>query len=512
MTQHMQFRPTQTLPTILCCLCGAQIESNPSNMCVNCLRNQVDISEGIPKQLTITYCKLCGKYLQPPNHWVQADLESRELLTILLKKVRGLNRVKLIDATFVWTEPHSRRLKIKLTVQREVFASTILQQSFIIEYIVQTNQCPTCTRAQTEHTWTAVAQVRQKADHKRTFFFLEQLILKHSAHTNTLSIREMPDGIDFYFDHRSHALKFVDFVQGVVPVRFKTAEKLISHDEHSNIYNYKYTFSVEIAPICKEDLVCLPAKLASSQGNISPLVLCVKISSMVHLLDPLTLQSFELPSPGYWKYAFRSIATSKQLVPFVVLDITPLDKSNGKYQLSDVYLARDSDFGKNDQQFIAKTHLGNVLKVGDMVLGYDLINANFNDSDLESLRKSRRNLPDVILVKKIYENSRSRAAKRFWKLKELPKEEMDIVKKNEIEKRQDEYEQFLQEIEEDPELRTQINLYKKPNAEEIIKERANQMVDEDDLPEVGLEELLEDLAIDDDGEEEEEEGDAADDK
>jgi len=47
-----------------------------------------------------------------------------------------------------------------------------------------------------------------------------------------------------------------------------------------------------------------------------------------------------------------------------------------------------------------------------------------------------------------------------------------------------------------------------PNAEEIIKERANQMVEEDEMPEVGLEELLEDLAIDDnDDDEEEEEGD-----
>lgn len=25
-------------------------------------------------------------------------------------------------------------------------------------------------------------------------------------------------------------------------------------------YNYKYSFSVEIVPICREDLVCLPTK------------------------------------------------------------------------------------------------------------------------------------------------------------------------------------------------------------------------------------------------------------
>jgi len=37
-----------------------------------------------------------------------------------LKKLKGLNKVKLVDASWVWTEPHSRRLKVKLTVQKEV--------------------------------------------------------------------------------------------------------------------------------------------------------------------------------------------------------------------------------------------------------------------------------------------------------------------------------------------------------------------------------------------------------
>jgi len=38
------------------------------------------------------------------------------------------------------------------------------------------------------------AQVRQHVDHKRSFFLLEQLILKHSAHTNTVSVKNAPDG------------------------------------------------------------------------------------------------------------------------------------------------------------------------------------------------------------------------------------------------------------------------------------------------------------------------------
>lgn len=33
--------------------------------------------------------------------------------------------------------------------------------------------------------------------------------------------------------------------------RSKTSQRLISHDIHSNTYNYKSTFSVEIVPVCK---------------------------------------------------------------------------------------------------------------------------------------------------------------------------------------------------------------------------------------------------------------------
>lgn len=50
--------------------------------------------------------------------------------------------------------------------------------------------------------------------------------------------------------------------------RYKTSHELISHDVHSNTYNYKFTFSVEIVPICKDNIVCLPHKLAQSLGNI----------------------------------------------------------------------------------------------------------------------------------------------------------------------------------------------------------------------------------------------------
>lgn len=67
-------------------------------------------------------------------------------------------------------------------------------------------------------------------------------------------------------------------VQSVVPARFRHAKQLVSHDTHTAIYNYKYTFSVEIVPICKEDLICLPPKVSQQHGQIGPLLLCTKVN------------------------------------------------------------------------------------------------------------------------------------------------------------------------------------------------------------------------------------------
>ena len=142
-------------------------------------------------------------YLSPP--WIKCELESQELLSICLKRIKGLNRVKLIDAGFVWTEPHSKRVKLKITIQKEVQANAILQSSFIAELVVENLQCDDCKKTWTPHTWNSTVQLRQKVPHKRSIMYLEQLILKHSMHTKAINVKEMPDGIDFFFANKTHA-------------------------------------------------------------------------------------------------------------------------------------------------------------------------------------------------------------------------------------------------------------------------------------------------------------------
>ena len=192
---HHPFQPDLIIIYRRCCMCGIMMVPNESNTCINCLKSQIDVTEGITKQVNLSHCRECNRYLRPP--WQSCELESPELLSLCLFHVKGLKKVKLIDAGFLYTEPHSRRLKIKVTVQKEVLNGTLLQQSFVVEFVVNNLQCDDCKKTWTPHTWVAQAQLRQRVDHKRTFLFLEQLIIKHNAAEKCLGIKEMHDGLDF---------------------------------------------------------------------------------------------------------------------------------------------------------------------------------------------------------------------------------------------------------------------------------------------------------------------------
>jgi nonsense-mediated mRNA decay protein 3 len=114
--------------------------------------------------------------------------------------------------------------------------------------------------------------------------------MKYNVHKDTTNIKEARDGIDFYYVNRGHAVKMVEFLSSVVPLRVKTSEQLISADVHTSTANYKFTYSVELVPICKDDLICLPTKLARSLSDISPLVICTKVSNALQLIDPNSLK------------------------------------------------------------------------------------------------------------------------------------------------------------------------------------------------------------------------------
>ncbi|KAF9257819.1 NMD3-domain-containing protein [Marasmius fiardii PR-910] len=542
----MEFVPAPPVHRVLCADCGTPIVPNSANLCVSCLRNTIDVTEGIPKQSSVAYCRNCERFLTPPHAWVIAKPESPELLAICLKKLKGLNRVRMTEAHFIWTEPHSKRLRVSITVQKEarifkkfVLTNTILEQTFEIEYLVQYGQCPDCAKLAAKNTWKALVQVRQKVPHKRTFLFLEQLILKHNAQKDTISVKEVRDGLDFFYSSRSHAIKMVEFLNSVVPVRSKSSEQLLSSDTHSNTANFKYTYSVEIAPICKDDLVCIPRQLARQLSSISPLTICTRVGNTISLVDPATLQHAEIPAPVYWRTPFESLASVGDLVEFMVLDVEPdHSRSRGKHILADAQVALAGAFrstgnapddggmdyegsGMSNQIFHTRTHLGSILQPGDTALGFFLTNANFNSDEFAALESGR--IPDVILVKKTYPNRRKKNKARNWRLRSIGKEAGEegetgsgrgVVGRmggRDQKKVEEDYELFLRDLEEDPEMRGAVNLYKAPgdvkmksegtrggrkgqysmDVDEQTSAQESEGEEEADFPEVQLDELLE---------------------
>lgn len=460
------FRHSTNEHRILCAICGVLTSQTPSNLCVSCIRSQLDITEGIPKSATLYFCKGCGRYLVPPSVWIKANPESPELLALCLKKIKGLNKVRLVDAKFIWTEPHSKRIQVKLKIEKEAL-STIMQQTFMVEFVVTGQYCSDCQKVDAKQVWTAVVQVRQKVPFKRTFYWLEQVILKHRAHKNTTNIKEYKDGLDFYFGQRTHATQLVDFLQSVVPTKLTTSEHLVSRDVHTGKKTYKFSYSLVIVPICRYDLVCMSPKLASSLSGISPLCLCTKISNTITLMDLSTLKSVEVRPQKYWEASqhISIICDHRLLDTFYVIDVIPEDMSQMDPKVKNhatVGLCYPSNMEK---KAIAKTNLGHLIKPGDYVLGYNLVNANLNSDIWDQLALDPRfecTIPEVVIVRKTYPRSLRNKKSSIWKLKNLDKQFAEEVQNkggDAVNSNEKEYELFLREIEEDPEIRSNMNLY-----------------------------------------------------
>lgn len=105
----------------------------------------------------------------------------------------------------------------------------------------------------------------------------------------------------------------------------KSSKQLISHDAKNNSYNYKHTFILELAPICRDDLVILPRKVSKDLGGIGPLVIVYKISTFVHIVDIHTMETFEIDQVTYWKNEFNAVCSRERLSEFIVLSVEDTD-------------------------------------------------------------------------------------------------------------------------------------------------------------------------------------------
>ena len=305
-----------TYSKIVCCICGITMDANSEGICEVCAKKNIDITTGITRSGIVTYCHTCQRYKRPP--WMKIEKESQDMMNLCLSKIKGLNKVQLIDSSFVWTEPHSKEIKIKLTIQKEINKS-LISTSFIVELKEEWTQCEDCKKTFTPHIWRAAVQLRQKVNHKRTFLFLEQVILKHKAQAKALNIKEHPEGVDFYFANRAQANSFCAFIHEFLPCQTKTSRQLISVDEKSNEAVYKETFRLEIAPVCQDDLIILSEENYKKLGSIGPVLLCYKQINNLKFIDPVTFETIDLDNNTYWRYGLKSYIDRKCLSEFLIL-------------------------------------------------------------------------------------------------------------------------------------------------------------------------------------------------
>lgn len=431
---------------IPCCLCGTMILPNAANQCSACLSQQFNLKELLqPKGdlIKIYQCRQCRKFARTDTVYEYCEPESPQLLSICLKHIPGFvqtkssqAKLKIADALWVWTEPHSMRLKVRVTVRTEM-ENVNIQQRVMVEYKILWKQCPDCNREFTSRTWQAIVQLRQKREQgaPRKGLAALEMALKRNAdiRKHILQIDSCRHGLDFYFMGLSQAQQFASFLSRLAPMRIKTSQKLVSTDNHSNTAHIKYTLTADMVPLCRDDLVLVGKE---SRGKLAGrLGLVLKVTSNISIVDAAPrripeVETVDVQADPYYKTGgdktFPIIQTPERMIRWVVLDVEMIDPNEdsglyggpnsgvSKYAMANALVARESDMGQNDSTYSCVTHLGHLIQPGDIVMGYDLESsaaslslstASMGVVDLEEVVHSNVVIPDVVLVKKVAGNT-----------------------------------------------------------------------------------------------------------
>eukprot|EP00343_Euplotes_focardii_P004239 CAMPEP_0205809474 /NCGR_PEP_ID=MMETSP0205-20121125/13754_1 /ASSEMBLY_ACC=CAM_ASM_000278 /TAXON_ID=36767 /ORGANISM="Euplotes focardii, Strain TN1" /LENGTH=268 /DNA_ID=CAMNT_0053086841 /DNA_START=917 /DNA_END=1720 /DNA_ORIENTATION=- len=227
------------------------------------------------------------------------------------------------------------------------------------------------------------------------------------------------------------------------------------------------------------------------------------------------METYEIDSATYWKYPFMTLLCRPNMVQFVVRNIDNAEfdvnesraAKRNRFKFAEAEVQRDSDVGKNDDTFFTYTHLGDLLTYQDSVLGYDLTSANFSEEQLRLMDNKKKLTPDVVISRKFYPKNRAKRKnrKRKWKLQHLKTErkaEADYledlkgktpkggkkgadkhrkkVKKEEkhMANKNVDYEMFLQDLEEDKDMRSQVMIMRNEDYKDEKEEKKQEKKEE----------------------------------
>ena len=326
---------SSTPSTISCCLCGAAVSTEHGQyMCARCLTNEVDLCEGLPRTRELIHCsggckKWCGN--KQLLHWIPAQLESPELLSLCLRSfVAPLKRrAKLVDGDFVWTEPHSRRVKVKITIEAaKGGAHGTLRQSVVVTFVVRSRMCPMCAKSSTGvGNWMAEVQLRQSGSaQQQTLHRLERDIARAKVHERAVELSVVKGmGIDFRFASARHAKDLVKFISSQCPVRVSRSTANGGSDNFRKSAKIcKSIIKVDVCSICKGDLVILPArcKLVGGMKFVADrLALCVRVSAALHFVVLRSGNIGAIDAQQYRLAPFTALCSEADLREYVVCDV-----------------------------------------------------------------------------------------------------------------------------------------------------------------------------------------------
>ena len=145
------------LGRIPCCECATPILPSLKNLCSTCLNATSDLGKSLPRQVTLQQCTGCQRYLVRPQVWVIASPESRELLAVCLKQLKGLTELQLVDAVFNQPESsNTKTIQVKLTVRLES-----LEEVLTVDYTFIDSLCSQCDTSKDKDQWNCIVQVQR---------------------------------------------------------------------------------------------------------------------------------------------------------------------------------------------------------------------------------------------------------------------------------------------------------------------------------------------------------------
>ena len=105
--------------------------------------------------------------------------------------------------------------------------------------------------------------------------------------------------------------------------------------------------------------------------------------------------------------------------------------------------------------------------------------------------------PDVVLVKKVFAEKSVRNRRRRWRLKHMEGLHPTGGSGGSMSDGGYEYNDFLEDLEEDPELRKNVNVYKDPSkiSGQMAVDDQDSVSDSEEIPQITLAEMLDDLDI-----------------